>query len=68
MIRIERTIPLWGVIWALGVVVTTGTSVVWHVADMAHDIAAMREVAVEIRSEMKEQGAACNDRKPDDAC
>jgi hypothetical protein len=56
-LRVERAIPLWGVLTGMGALIATGVSVIWHVADIAHDVATMRDVGVEIRAELKEENA-----------
>lgn len=54
-LRAERAIPLWGVLTRVGALIATGVSVIWHVADIAHDGAMMRDVGIEMRAELKEE-------------
>ncbi|WP_233875096.1 hypothetical protein [Paraburkholderia adhaesiva] len=54
-LHVERTIPLWGVVCAIGTIIGGMVSVVWHVANIDDSVAAMRDAGLEIRTEMKEQ-------------
>jgi hypothetical protein len=54
-VRLERSVPLWGVLTALCTLIATGAGVVWNLAGIAHDVADMKGTVMEVRTDVKGQ-------------
>lgn len=54
-IKLDRTVPMWGVVTALGTLILTGAGVVWNLAGIAHDVSDMKATVLEVRTDVKGQ-------------
>lgn len=53
--KLDRSVPLWGVVTALATLVATGVGVVWNLAGIAHDVSDMKATVLEVRTDVKGQ-------------
>lgn len=54
-IRLDHSVPVWGVLTALATLVATGAGVVWNLAGIAHDVSDMKATVLEVRTDVKGQ-------------
>lgn len=56
-IRLDRSIPLWGVMTALATLAATGAGVVWTLAGIAHDVNDVKVAIVAIEGKEENRDA-----------
>jgi hypothetical protein len=56
-IRLDRSIPLWGVVTALATMAATGAGVVWTLAGIAHDVADVKVAIVSMQGREENRDA-----------
>lgn len=53
-VTIDRSIPLWGLLTAIGALVATGAGAVWNLSAIAHDVSEVKQALQSIQA--KEDG------------
>jgi hypothetical protein len=56
-IRLDRSIPLWGVVTALATMAATGAGVVWTLAGIAHDVEDVKVAIVSMQGKEENRDA-----------
>ncbi|UTV53244.1 hypothetical protein [Burkholderia arboris] len=49
-LKIDRTIPLWGVVGALATIGATGAGVVWNLSGIAHDVTEVKQTLIGLQT------------------
>ncbi|MBA9942169.1 hypothetical protein [Burkholderia cepacia] len=56
-LKIDRTIPLWGVVGALATIAATGAGVVWNLSGIAHDVTEVKQTLIGLQSHEENRDA-----------
>lgn len=56
-LKIDRTIPVWGVLTALATIAATGAGVVWNLAGIAHDVTEVKAALLEVKQQAENRDA-----------
>lgn len=56
-IKLDRSIPLWGVMTALATIAATGAGVVWTLAGIAHDVSDVKTAIVSMENKEENRDA-----------
>jgi hypothetical protein len=58
--KLDRSVPMWGVLTALASIVATGAGVVWNLAGIAHDVTDVKAALVSIQDHEDNRDARVN--------
>ncbi|PMS38464.1 hypothetical protein [Trinickia symbiotica] len=56
-IKLDRSVPLWGIVTALATLVATGAGVVWNLAGIAHDVTDMKAAMLSLQAHEENRDA-----------
>ncbi|MEX3955883.1 hypothetical protein [Trinickia sp. EG282A] len=56
-LKLDRSVPLWGVVTALATLIATGAGVVWNLAGIAHDVTDVKQAVLVIQQHEESRDA-----------
>ncbi|WP_321797134.1 hypothetical protein [Burkholderia sp. BCC1988] len=56
-LKLDRSIPVWGIVCALATLAATGAGVVWNLSGIAHDVSEVKQTLVGLQAHEENRDA-----------